>query len=602
MKTTTEKQPKATADRQQQKPPDNWRETIESIVVAFVLAFLFRTFEAEAFVIPTGSMAPTLYGQHRDVTCRQCGTRFAAGVNSMPANDAEVRDGAIVPHYRTHFAVCPNANCRFLNDVLDRETFAGDRILVNKFPYEFHEPERWDVVVFKFPENAKTNYIKRLVGKPGEELKLLGGDVWVRPLGDETAVFRIPRKPPEKQRQLQLLVHDDDHPAAALLAAGWPESWAPIEPPQATKWTHDAKARAFRVDPADDADHEDWIRYTHYVPTAADWTRALAGAKKDGAKNDADDEQAGSPALASPAAHQIKDSYAYNNRITAGDAAFAVRQNQLPEFFVPSNEQEQWVGDLTLTCTVETLAAQGEAIFELVEGQRKYRCTIDLKTGRGALGYTPDFHRAGDRWEPAGEPFEAGMNKPGKFSFSFANVDDRLCVWVDDRLVKSLEFDEGSKYPPAKVTNSPTDADLAPVGIGARMAKLRVSHLKIERDVYYRTELLPNIHSDPDRTYIMHDDPDDDRNDEFLMLGDNSPRSNDSRGWAYPHTVSRHLLIGKAFFVYWPHGVPFLNNGRGYAVQKYYEPRSHSDEPPGPPLPKFSLPFYPNVGRMHRIR
>ena len=36
------------------------RETIESIVVAFLLAFLFRTFEAEPFVIPTGSMAPTL--------------------------------------------------------------------------------------------------------------------------------------------------------------------------------------------------------------------------------------------------------------------------------------------------------------------------------------------------------------------------------------------------------------------------------------------------------------------------------------------------------------------------------------------------------------
>src|SRR5262245_3842463 len=52
------------------------RETVESIVIAFVLAFLFRTFEAEAFVIPTGSMAPTLMGRHKDVDCEKCGHRF----------------------------------------------------------------------------------------------------------------------------------------------------------------------------------------------------------------------------------------------------------------------------------------------------------------------------------------------------------------------------------------------------------------------------------------------------------------------------------------------------------------------------------------------
>ena len=47
-----------------EKPKDkeSTRDTIESILFAFVLAFMFRTFEAEAFVIPTGSMAPTLYG------------------------------------------------------------------------------------------------------------------------------------------------------------------------------------------------------------------------------------------------------------------------------------------------------------------------------------------------------------------------------------------------------------------------------------------------------------------------------------------------------------------------------------------------------------
>ena len=52
------------------------RETIESIAIAFMLAFLFRTFEAEAFVIPTGSMAPTLMGKHLDITCPNVQIKF----------------------------------------------------------------------------------------------------------------------------------------------------------------------------------------------------------------------------------------------------------------------------------------------------------------------------------------------------------------------------------------------------------------------------------------------------------------------------------------------------------------------------------------------
>src|SRR5215216_5670426 len=52
------------------------RETLDSIVIAFILAFLFRTFEAEAFVIPTGSMALTLMGRHKDVVCPKCNYRY----------------------------------------------------------------------------------------------------------------------------------------------------------------------------------------------------------------------------------------------------------------------------------------------------------------------------------------------------------------------------------------------------------------------------------------------------------------------------------------------------------------------------------------------
>src|SRR5262245_15435056 len=57
------------------------RETVESIVVAVILAFLFRGFVAEAFVIPTGSMAPTLQGRHMDVICSECGHQYRTGAS-----------------------------------------------------------------------------------------------------------------------------------------------------------------------------------------------------------------------------------------------------------------------------------------------------------------------------------------------------------------------------------------------------------------------------------------------------------------------------------------------------------------------------------------
>ena len=59
-------------------------ETLESIIVAFVLAFLFRAFIVEAFVIPTGSMGPTLYGQHAELECTDCGYQFSIGADRRP--------------------------------------------------------------------------------------------------------------------------------------------------------------------------------------------------------------------------------------------------------------------------------------------------------------------------------------------------------------------------------------------------------------------------------------------------------------------------------------------------------------------------------------
>src|SRR5262249_46384727 len=60
----------------QQPPVDSYREVIETVVFVIVLVLMLKSFVAEAFVIPTGSMAETLYGYQKIVQCPQCDTLF----------------------------------------------------------------------------------------------------------------------------------------------------------------------------------------------------------------------------------------------------------------------------------------------------------------------------------------------------------------------------------------------------------------------------------------------------------------------------------------------------------------------------------------------
>ena len=87
-------------DSPQPEPKDGFREIVETIVFVVVLVLLLKTFLAEAFVIPTGSMATTLLGYHMDVRCESCGYHFRVNAS----DEAEKRGGPVVEW------VCPN--CR----------------------------------------------------------------------------------------------------------------------------------------------------------------------------------------------------------------------------------------------------------------------------------------------------------------------------------------------------------------------------------------------------------------------------------------------------------------------------------------------------------
>src|SRR6187431_1469170 len=89
--TTTPTAPavKPAKEKEEQPVEGSIKETIESILIAFILAFIFRGFVVEAFVIPTGSMATTLLGAHMRFTCPDCGYRYDVNYQSEGATDIE---------------------------------------------------------------------------------------------------------------------------------------------------------------------------------------------------------------------------------------------------------------------------------------------------------------------------------------------------------------------------------------------------------------------------------------------------------------------------------------------------------------------------------
>ncbi len=115
---------------------ESLRENLEAIVVAFTLAFIFRAFIVEAFIIPTGSMAATLYGEQVTHTCSTCGYEYAHGAEKQ----GMMRD----PTLR-----CPN--CAATTDRIEprdlQRPSSGDRILVHKWPFNIGGkhlgPRRW---------------------------------------------------------------------------------------------------------------------------------------------------------------------------------------------------------------------------------------------------------------------------------------------------------------------------------------------------------------------------------------------------------------------------------------------------------------------------
>ncbi len=551
------------------------RETIESIVVAIVLALMFRAYEAEAFIIPTGSMAPSLQGQHMDLECQNCKLRYRTGV-SQEADAFGGLDSTDCPvcQYRTNMST----------NEPDHVSNSGDRILVNKFVYDFNEPERYDVIVFKNPNNGKQNYIKRLVGLPGDNLLIENGDIYVLEPEDEGGYSRqITRKPARKLKHVLQTVDDTFHIGKKLTSIAWPSRWQSFD--EASNWTtqdSDGKPNFFSTETSG----ENWLRYRHFQPLEREWETIIKGIRPN--RYDAK-----SP----PLGRLIGDQYAYNDGLfNRGKAAVEADGREYVQ-----NLGLHWVGDLGIDCDLTVNSNQGKLLFDLVEGGAHFICEIDVATG--VASFRCDDSKVDTKVtfvDQAGQPVatpsaQTGIRGTGEYKIEYVNADDRLHLWVDGKLVDIA----GAEYERTGIpipTYSPEDpGDAEPVGVGAAGLDVRVRRIKVLRDLYYtsakgtsrmirgsnlsnldneteepvrKIEQLhhnPELWSGPEAVAFFQKkkgqtepmfvliDSDDDSKDQFLPMGDNSPKSLDGRVWPGPHFVDRDLLIGRAMLIYWPH-------------------------------------------------
>lgn len=547
-----------------------WRENVESAVTVLLVFFLLRTFQAEGFEIPTGSMGPTLMGRHKDLTCERCGFPYQVGSSEeINQETGQRKHGSDIS-----VGVCPL--CRYMMRIGPRDprterSYRGDRIGVDKMRYRLADPQRWDVVVFKCPERAAENYIKRLVGMPGETLQIYGGDLYRRPVGDGDAPWEMVRKPPEVVRAMMQPVADSQYACQALIDAGWPTAW---QADASSGWEVLGRGRQYQVTAGAETA---WLRFAHRPVPFDVWQRIDSGAKL----------SAGD--VARP--QLVTDFCAFNT----GIADLAGSGQRSPD---PRALGLHWVGDLTLDVEFRSESDSGEVILELVEGGRRLQCRFDLATGQATLS---DSERAEFSASAATSVRGAGPHRVG-----FSNVDDQLIAWVDGRPVA---FDQETYLELGAAL--PTSDDLSPAALGVRNATIVVDRVALHRDVYHIADpategpaitdwernpalfapLSAQSHarffSEPslwgafaNRVDTMYDL----QADQFFMMGDNSPNSWDTRFWTNPdfHFVDRDLLVGRAVCVYWPHG--------------WSAPISLRI-----PGTEIDVPFYPNFKRMRLI-
>lgn len=70
-------------------------------------------------------------------------------------------------------------NAQIPSGSMEDTIMPGDRVFGNRLAYAFHDPERFDVIIFKYPDDESQLFIKRIIGLPGETVEIRDGNIYI---------------------------------------------------------------------------------------------------------------------------------------------------------------------------------------------------------------------------------------------------------------------------------------------------------------------------------------------------------------------------------------------------------------------------------------
>lgn len=549
------------------------KETITSIVIAFILAFVFRGFVIEAFLIPTGSMAPTLMGAHMRFTGPSTGYTWPVGPHYYSRDDQGMLQGAPLSIQGNrdmpvvvHDPMTGVTSGEELQNYDGVPLRSGDRIFVLKYLYALLGPERFDVIVFKNPTNPQENYIKRLVGLPGEQVALIDGDVFARPAVGHDA-------------------SEDDRTS------------------ESNAWTTDGWTIARKPERVQRAVWQP-VFDTRFTP---------ANASKDGRR------WFTSPWMSQGPGWQIEDRSVYrydgaNPTSLVWDGAHWPITDRCPyDEIMGFGKQADFypVSDVRIAAQVEP-DAPGSTVSLILDARgHQFRATISGDPSGNGGQVTLEMRAKPAEGEPDdilswqtlnSGPFRGALKPHQPTSIEFWHADQALTLWINGDQAARAVYD----WSPAQRVDAAIGISLAELlkqaestprggvefnpladpqryrqaGVRLELAggSFTIHRLQLDRDLFYLPGVLHEART-PARATHPYSTPTL-TSEQFFVCGDNSPSSLDARLWERVDpwvqnsitdgaigVVPRELLVGKAFFVYFPSlqrslGLPVPDFGR----------------------------------------